>query len=234
MQWTFDQVHLGVPDPLAGAAWYRQYLGATPGDHVDRVMFGGTRFIYLRNESPAPSRNAAIDHVALAVPDLDARLKALEGSGARLVSPPGPSGGRRSCMVEDPWGTSLELVEDATSGLDHVHLRVPDPARTSQWYVDNFAGAAGSFDGRSDGVRCADVWLVIEQGSAEPSRGHAIDHIGYRVPDLAGAAADLKRRGVTFTTEPHAGPPGAHAPALMSFVEDPWGVKIELLQRRGE
>jgi hypothetical protein len=81
-------------------------------------------------------------------------------------------------------------------------------------------------------VKCAEVWLALDKATAQPSRGHAIDHIGFRMPDLAAAAEELKGKGVTFTTEPHEGPPGPHAPALMSFIEDPWGVRIELLQRR--
>jgi catechol 2,3-dioxygenase-like lactoylglutathione lyase family enzyme len=234
MQLTFDQVHLGVPDPVAAAGWYQTYLGAAAGDHPDRVMFGPTRFIYLKNEQPVPSRDAAIDHVALTVADLTARVAALNGSGARVTTRPHDRDGRRACMIEDPWGASIELVEGDASRFDHVHLRVPNPERTAQWYVDHFGGTAGTFKGALGGVCCGDVWLVIEQGAAEPSAGHTIDHIGYRMPDLTVAAADLKGKGVAFTKEPHAGPPGAHAPVLMSFLEDPWGVKIELLQRRGE
>ena len=51
---TFDQVHLGVPDPQAAARWYVRHLGASPGDHVDRIWFGGTRVIFLENATPAP------------------------------------------------------------------------------------------------------------------------------------------------------------------------------------
>jgi lactoylglutathione lyase len=235
MNLVFDQVHLGVPDPLAGAAWYRQYLGATAGDHTDRVMFGRTRFIFLKNEAPTPTRDAAIGHVALSVSNLDAQLRTFDGSGGRVTAPPvkGP-GGLRSCYIEDPWGACLELVEDGRDGgVHHVQLRVPDPDEASTWYVNALGGKAGSFQGGS-AVKCAAVWLALEKGAAEPSRGHTIDHIGYRMPDLTSAAEALKGKGVTFTTEPHPGPPGAHAPALMSFIEDPWGVRIELLQRRGE
>jgi lactoylglutathione lyase len=235
MRLIFDQVHLGVPDPLAGAAWYQKYLGAAPGDHADRVMFGRTRFIYLKNDAPVPSRDAAIGHVALSVPNLDAQLRKIDGSGGRVTAPPVKgAGGLRSCYIEDPWGASIEFVEDGRDGgVHHVQLCVPNPEEASTWYVNAFGGMAGSFQG-GVAVKCADVWLALDKGTAQPSRGHTIDHIGYRMADLTAAAAELKGKGVTFTTEPHPGPPGPHAPALMSFIEDPWGVKIELLQRRGE
>jgi hypothetical protein len=75
------------------------------------------------------------------------------------------------------------------------------------------------------------MWLLMDEGPAAPSRGHTIDHIGWRMADLRATATDLKEKGVTFTTEPQPGPQGPHAPVLLSFTEDPWGVKIELLQR---
>ena len=233
MQLTFDQVHLGVPDPVAAASWYQRFLGATPGDHVDRVMFGRTRFIFLKNETPEPSHGSAIDHVALSFEDLDARMTALEGSGMRVTTPVGDgAGAHKSAVVEDPWGARIQMGQDPeTLGLHHVHLQVPDPAQARRWYVEMLGGQAAMKEGL-DGVQCGDVWLLLEPGVAVPSRGHTIDHIGWRMPDLLATAAQLKTRGVSFTTEPHPGPAAPHAPVLMSFAEDPWGVKIELLQRR--
>ncbi len=234
MAFTFDQVHLGVPDPEAAAGWYRQYLGATPGDHTDRVMFGEARFIFLKNDTPAPSRGAAIDHVGLSFVDLDARMKALDGSGTRVTTPVSEiTGLYRSGFIEDPWGARIEVVEDPeTVGLHHVHLQVPDPDLARGWYVERFGGQPAKLKGQLDGLKYGNVWLLADRGGSVPSRGHTIDHIGWRMADLLAAAATLKTRGVRFTTEPHPGPPAVHAPALMSFAEDPWGVKIELLQRR--
>ena len=233
MEWTFDQAHLGVPDPVAAASWYQRYLGADPGDHVDRVMVGDARIIFLKNETPAPSHGSAIDHMALSYPDIDARLKALEGSGASFVTPVAPVDGLyRSATIDDPWGARIELVEDPEiSGFHHVHVQVPDVARSQAWYVDTFGARRGRFKGRFDGIECGGMWVVMDRGAAAPSKGHTIDHVGWRMADLRATAAELKQKGVTFTTEPQPGPPGPHAPVLLSFTEDPWGVKIELLQR---
>jgi catechol 2,3-dioxygenase-like lactoylglutathione lyase family enzyme len=225
---------LGVPDPEAAAEWYRQYLGATPGDHSDRVMFGDARFIFLKNETPVPSRGAAIDHVGLSFVDLDASMKGLEGSGIRVTTPVSQIAGvYKSGFIEDPWGARIELVEDPeTVGLHHVHLQVPDPGLARDWYRERFGGQPAKLKGQLDGLKYGDVWLLADRGGATPSRGHTIDHIGWRVADLLSEAASLKTQGVRFTTEPHPGPPAAHAPVLMSFAEDPWGVRVELLQRR--
>jgi catechol 2,3-dioxygenase-like lactoylglutathione lyase family enzyme len=112
---------------------------------------------------------------------------------------------------------------------------VPDPPAARRWYVERFGGREGTLEGQGGGVKYGDVWLFVGPGTAAaPSRGHAIDHIGWRMPDLLATADRLKQAGLVFTTEPKPGPPGAFSPELMSFAEDPWGVKIELLQRRGE
>jgi catechol 2,3-dioxygenase-like lactoylglutathione lyase family enzyme len=227
----FDQVHLGVPDPKAGAQWYVDHLGAAPGDHFDRVMFGPTRFIFLKNETPAPTDGSAIDHVGFSVPSVAAQLSALQAKGVRVTSPANP-GVYRSAFVEDPWGGKIEIVEDPdTLGFHHVHLTVPDPAAARSWYTERFGGAREKLKGQVDGLRYGGVWIFMGQGSARPSKGHTHDHIGFRMDDLLTKADELRKKAVRFTTEPEPGPARPGAPVLLSFTEDPWGVKIELLQR---
>lgn len=231
---TFDQVHLGVPDPVAGARWYAETLGASQGEHIDRVWFGAVRVIFLKNDAPGPSDGAAIDHFALSYADVAAQTKAFERAGVRVTTPVADRPGLgRYAYIEDPWGTKIQLVEDPdTLGFHHVHLRVPDPDRARAWYQERFGGMRALHKGTLDGLQYGRVWVFLDAGAAPPSRGHAIDHVGWRMPDLLAKAAELKGKGVAFTVEPHPGPQAPHAPVLMSFTEDPWGVKIELLQRR--
>jgi catechol 2,3-dioxygenase-like lactoylglutathione lyase family enzyme len=234
---TFDQVHLGVPQPATAARWYVEHLGARAGDHVDRIWFGGTRIIFLENATPAPSRGAAIDHFALSCADVQAQVGALQGSGARVTTPVSDMPGLgRYAFIEDPWGARIQLVEEPGAlAFHHVHLSVPDPEGTRLWYLDRFGGEPAKLKGRLEGIKYGDVWLFMEQGNTVPSRGHTIDHVGWRMPDLLATAAKLKAKGgLAFTTEPKPGPSGAFSPVLMSFAEDPWGVKIELLQRHAE
>jgi len=232
----FDQIHLGVPDPEQASRWYVETLGATAGDHFDRIFFGETRIIFLKNEKPVPSQGAAIDHFAISVPDFDAAVQRVERAGLETTTPPNiPPQLPKLTFIEDPWGAKIELIEDSDSiHLHHVHLQMPDPAAGLRWYLEHFGGEPDKFKGFMDGVRYGGVWLFIRKGDNRPSAGHTIDHVGWRMPDLLTKADELKAKGLRFSVEPKAGPPGAQAPVWMSFTEDPWGVKIELLQRRGE
>jgi catechol 2,3-dioxygenase-like lactoylglutathione lyase family enzyme len=232
----FDQVHLGVPDPEQASRWYVDALGARPGDHFDRIWFGKTRIIFLKNEKPTPSPGAAIDHFAISYPDFDEAMERVARAGLKTTTPQNiPPELPRLTFVEDPWGAKIEIVEDSDAlTFHHVHLQMPDPAKGMRWYLEHFGGKPGKFKGVVDGIQYGNVWLFIRKGDNRPSAGHTIDHAGWRMPDLLAKADELKAKGLRFSVEPKAGPPGAQAPVWMSFTEDPWGVKIELLQRRGE
>jgi hypothetical protein len=97
--------------------------------------------------------------------------------------------------------------------------------------VDRLGATRATHKGTLDGLQYGRVWVFLDPGAAPPSRGRAIDHVGWRMRDLTTKAAELRGKGVTFTVEPKPGPASPGAPVLMSFTEDPWGVKIELLQR---
>jgi len=230
---TFDQVHLGVPDPEAGARWYVDALGASPGEHVDRVWFGDVRVIFLKNDAPGPSDGAAIDHFALSYADVAAAAQTLAHAGVRVTTPVSLAHGLgRFAYIEDPWGTKIQLVEDPeTLGFHHVHLRVADPEQARTWYVERLGGTPARHKDRLDGLQYGRIWVFLDRGDAPPSRGRAIDHVGWRMPDLLAKVEELKGKGLAFSVDPKPGPASPGAPVLMSFTEDPWGVKIELLQR---
>src|SRR5262245_4836320 len=170
---VFDQVHLGVPNPLLAAEWYRHYLGATSGDHEDRVMVGGVRFIFLRNTAAQRSHGAVIDHVGLSTHDLVASMQALADSGAHVVEAMRKSDDlHMTAVIEDPWGATIELIENGeTLGLDHVHVVVPEPSVTSRWYADMFGAEVDSSQGRIGGVKLGGVRILTDIGVAAPSAG---------------------------------------------------------------
>jgi catechol 2,3-dioxygenase-like lactoylglutathione lyase family enzyme len=229
-----DHIHLNVPDQAKGVEWYQKFFGGTPTSEApDRLMFGDTRLIFLKNASGQPSAGSAIDHIGFSFTDLDAKMKELEAGGVKVVTPVREVQGLfKLGFVEDPWGTRIEVMQDPSKlGLNHVHLRAPDPAATLAWYKQKFGGDSAKLADRIDGLRYSGVWLLVQRGDAVPTNGHAIDHIGWRTSNLAEKALQLKAQNVKFTTEPRPLKLAGGATVNYAYVEGPEGAKIELVQR---
>ncbi len=231
----YDHVHLAAPDQAAAVEWYRKNLGGQlSAEGKDRVTFGKTRFIFLKAEAAQPSAGTAIDHIGFSFADLDAKMKELEAAGVKVVTPVRDVPGLfKLGFIEDPWGVKIEVVQDPdTLGFHHVHLRSMDPAVSLAWYKERFGGDAAKLKGRIDALKYGDVWVLVQKADTAPtaSVGRAIDHVGWRVPDLDNTLAELKAKnikvlqGVTQLTL-------ATGPVRFSFVEDPSGTKIEIVQR---
>ena len=238
----YDHVHLNVPDPAAGASWYeKHFAGKRITEAPDRLMFGSTRFMFLRKADAAPSAGSALDHVGFSVPDLDATMKALEAAGIKVTTPAREVPGLfKLAFVEDPWGTRIEVVEDPELlGLHHIHMRSPNPDEAFAWLLSNFGGQRTQLKGRIDAVKYSaagfsDMWILVTKGEATPSIGHAIDHIGWRsTKPLADTIGELTAKGVQKTSEPRplSLPNG---PSInFAYVAGPAGARIELVERPG-
>jgi lactoylglutathione lyase len=229
-----DHIHVNVPDQAKGVEWYQKNFGGkTLSEAPDRLLFGDTRLIFLKNDKGLPSPGSALDHIGFSVPDLDAAMKSLEANGAKVATPARDVPGLfKLAFVDDPWGTRIEVVQDADKlGLHHVHLRAPDPVATLAWYKEKFGGEAAKLKDRIDGLRYSGVWVLVQRGDATPSEGHAIDHIGWQTPNLAAKTTELKAQNVKFTTEPRPLKLASGTMVNFAYLEGPSGAKIELVQR---
>lgn len=238
----YDHVHLNVPNPAEAANWYEKTFGGKRiTEAPDRLMYGSTRFMFLRLATAQPSAGSAIDHLGFSVPDIDAKFKEFEAAGVKITTPvrdlPGVF---KLGFIEDPWGTRIEVVQDPELlGLHHIHLRGPNPEEVFTWLLQKFGGERTQLKGRLDAVRYraagfSDMWILVQRGDATPSEGKAIDHIGWRsTGPLADTMNGLKAKGVTVTTEPRPLPLPNGPTIHFSYVAGPAGAKIELVERPG-
>jgi catechol 2,3-dioxygenase-like lactoylglutathione lyase family enzyme len=128
-------------------------------------------------------------------------------------------------------GTLLLLTLALPTGLraetypyDHMHMAVPDPAKAVEWYVTNLG--AGRGDGADRVVFGRTIFAFLKADSPQPSAGGAIDHVGFSVADVDATMKQLQAAGARLVT------PARDIEGLfkVGFVEDPWGVKLELVQ----
>jgi catechol 2,3-dioxygenase-like lactoylglutathione lyase family enzyme len=122
-EFRWDHIHLRSPDPEATARYYVDVFGAAP---VDKVTVGGAvRMIVSLAGSklfieqvppgtPAPPEPPylGLEHIGLAVTDLDAVCADLKARGAEfVVEPHAPRPGVRIAFVRAPENVRIELLE---------------------------------------------------------------------------------------------------------------------------
>jgi catechol 2,3-dioxygenase-like lactoylglutathione lyase family enzyme len=232
----YDHIHVNVPDPAAAANWYEKYFGGKRiTEAPDRLMFGSTRFMFLRKADAQPSAGSAIDHVGFSVADLDATMKTLEAAGIKVTSPVRDVPGLfKLAFVEDPWGTRIEVVEDPeTLGFHHILLHSNDPDAALNWYHDMCGGQKAKLKGQTDAIRYGKIWLLAVRPTPRdtklvPTEGRSIDHLGFSFPDLDSAARDFEQRGTKLRQQPQAANnPGVSRAGSLVGPDD---VLIEIVQ----
>src|SRR6478672_8629916 len=229
----YDNVHIRVLDPEKAASWYVSALGAKlstpPAPGTAQVTFGAHVITITKGSSVQTSAGTLIDHIGLSFSDLDAAVKTAAAAGAKVTTPVSESPGVfRYAYIEDPWGVRIEMVEDAEHlGFHHVHLRVKDPEATLAWYQQQFGGERSKLRGKVDGVRFNGVWVfAMSSGADTPAPPTAILLIALRVNDVDAALKGLNAAGIKTAAEPK------DLPALRyAFVQDPNGIRVELVKR---
>lgn len=120
---------------------------------------------------------------------------------------------------------------------DHIHLRTADPEGMVQWFermlgaqiIRSMQAGKPRLDIRLGG---ANIFVApvaptdgVNDAPVTPYQG--LDHFGLAVSGIDEIAADLKKKGVEFTKEPHSPRPGIK----ICFLRGPQGISIELLDR---
>ena len=189
---------LAVRDVAAAAGMLRTVFGfAGAGDLLDL----GDQAVALVRADGVPGQGG-IDHLALAVADVDAALAGFLARGTRLeaTTPEGPreiaefwEGGVRYVFLEGPEGARIELCArlagEARSGLPgHDHLGIP---------CTDLAATEGFFLGL--GLRpVAGVDLLREDGVTRVrflALGSSVVEL-YEPPALRGAVAPFATEGL--------------------------------------
>ncbi|MGH7341328.1 MAG: VOC family protein [Candidatus Rokuibacteriota bacterium] len=213
----FDHVHLAVPDVERARDWYIQHMGGNPGETPETVAWGKwpgdhplpVQLLFELSPDAKPSAGSVFDHLGFSFANLPATIDALRSAGVKIVTPvrdvPGLG---RQAVVEDPWGTTLELVEDPDApGLHHVELRVPDPDAALRFFVRAFGGDRTKYKGVVDAVRYRDLGVfyvfAVRDERAAPATGRTIDHIAFGPIELERVVNSLKTEGASFTSNPN-------------------------------
>jgi predicted enzyme related to lactoylglutathione lyase len=111
---------------------------------------------------------------------------------------------------------------------DNVHIRVLDPVKAAAWYVEALGATASNppAPGTAQVTFGSNVITITKGDTAQPSTGTSIDHIGLSYRDLDAAVKTAAAAGAKVTA------PVRDSPGIFRFayIEDPWGVRIEMVE----
>jgi catechol 2,3-dioxygenase-like lactoylglutathione lyase family enzyme len=223
---SMGHIHLYVRDAAQHKKLWVEALGAevTKAGTLEMLRIPGVYIILTQREPTAGSEGSTVNHIGIQVRDMAATRQKLAASGIEI-----PSG---IPIATFPDGIRVEFLEEKTmatpSAMHHIHMSVTDGEALRQWYVKTFGAAAGSrrnlpaamFNGN-------EVDFLPAKMPTEPTKGRAIDHIGFEVKNLAEFVKKLQAAGVAFDGE------FREVPQLglkIAFILDPVGTRIELTE----
>jgi catechol 2,3-dioxygenase-like lactoylglutathione lyase family enzyme len=213
-------------------------MGATPTKLQETVFmkFPGV-LILLKPVTPSGgSMGTVVDHIAFLVQDFDQMMSKWKPAGLRIedeVRTPE----RKAAYVFSPNDLRIEIIEDKsiTVPIESVHLHYFLPKSSwlevQAWYGKMFGFVAG-FGPAVRGVRNPDAdipGISIRFGDSpkmtSPTKGRALDHIGFEVKNLEAFCKKLEANGIKFDK-----PFGKSHDFATAELTDPWGVSIELTE----
>jgi len=223
---AIGHIHLLSKDPDAQKKIWVEAFGAqvTKTGTLELLRLPGIYIIINKAEPTAGSVGSTADHIGFSVKDLADMKTRL---GALNVQVQGP-------FVDMPDGVRLELLEEKAQTLPvvmhHIHLTTRNGEMLRQWYVKTFGAENGSrrnlpsamFNGNE-----VDFLLAGGAAAPAPTKGRAIDHIGFEVKNLEAFVRKLQADGVAIET------PYRDMPNLglkLAFIVDPVGTRIELTE----
>jgi len=199
------------------------------------VMFPGV-FVHL-NLGTTPgsggSQGSVVNHVGFIVNNVQEQVAKWKAAGVPVL--PGNNNRLDQAFVETPEGVRMEILEDKTQTMpirhEHVHLFLPegDIANAQAWYAKTLGGKAGTrnnapvVDVPGGQIRFAKV-----DKAQLPTKGRALDHIGFDVKDLRAFIAKIEGEGIKLD-EPYQKPDPTGS--AFTYITDAWGTRIEFIER---
>ena len=237
---SLGHIHLAVKDVEAQQQFWTTMLSGTQVAHgpLSLIQFPGI-YIMLRQADAAESPSGSIaDHFGLVYRDLAAVRERWKAAGVKFdVGRINPNQGY--VYVPDS-AIRVEVFGDPSLpgpvGMDHVHLYpiAAEIPSIQAWYARVFGGLPGkrqrvSQPGLIDCAYFHRFHLSFSASEAKrlPTKGRAIDHLGFDVRDLDQFQKHLAEQGLKFETPPRQIP---DTKTRVAFLTDPWGTYIEVTE----
>jgi catechol 2,3-dioxygenase-like lactoylglutathione lyase family enzyme len=246
---AYGHHHINASDVEAHKRFWVDALGGTSirirSSDAQVVSFPNV-LVFLTNRAPTGgTKGSVVNHVGFETRDIRAAVARLRARGYRMVTREElpetytvtddlgqRPGGNVIAFVMGPDETKVELIENTSIAhplqLHHVHWAAADGAAMQAWYVEHFGAVAGTrINQPAADLPGVNLTFAPDTLALVPTRGRALDHIGFEVRELEQFVRDLEAKGVRmdrgYTQVPALG-------IAIAFLTDPWGTYVELTE----
>jgi catechol 2,3-dioxygenase-like lactoylglutathione lyase family enzyme len=228
---SMSEWHLNARDLDANRTFWTA-LGGTPAERMgtsEVFSFPGVLVVLTPAAPSGPTVGSVVNHVGFQVPSVDAAVTKWKAMGM-AIEPGNPNVAQ--VYLTSPDGVRVEILEDKAMTVPirhhHVHWNVPQPSipEIQSWYVRTFGAKAG-MRGAFQAADIPGANLTFGQAATDVvgTRGRALDHIGFEVPNLEAFCKTLEAQGVKLD-KPYTRTSGVGS----ALLTDPWGTHIELTE----
>ena len=237
---ALGHLHVAVKDVEAQKRVWTEMLGGTlvTNGPLTLIQFPGI-FVMLRQADAAePAAGSVFDHFGFVYKDIAAARARWKAAGVKFdVGEVNPNQGY--VFVPDS-GIRVEVFGDPSLpgavSMDHVHLypAEADIPAMQAWYAQVFGGIPGQRQRVArpgvievNYIHRFNLSFSAGGGKRAPTRGRAIDHLGFEVRDIEEFAKTLAAHGLKFDAPPRLVP---NTRTKIAFLTDPWGTYIEVTE----
>src|SRR5262245_26895573 len=229
---SIGHMHLNATDVDAQVKFWTAAGGTlVQREKLTIVRFPGIFVLLRKQDNTGGTAGSSINHVGFSVRDFEGSVAKWKAAGLTWEPGRNPPDGQGFLVAPD--NVRVEIFENRSQTepmmMNHIHLQVTDITQAQQWYGKHFGGVAAK-RGRWDVSNVPGTELTLGKVDAvqTPTKGRAVDHIGFEVKNIDVFVARLQAAGIKTDGAIRN---SANAAGLrIVYVTDPWGTEIELTE----
>ena len=232
---TMGHWHLASKDAEANKKIFLGMGGQPVAGNAQSVLFPGMRINLTLGNMPGNggSQGSVVNHVGFIVNNVQERVAQWKANGVAVI--PGNNNRLDQAFVETPDGVRIEVLEDKTQAVpirhEHIHLFLPEAeiAKAQAWYAKTFGGKASARNNAAVvDIPGAQIRFAKADTKQAPTKGRVLDHFGFDVKDHPAFVRKIESEGIKLDEPPRK---NEATGVIITYITDPWGARIELVQR---
>ncbi|MEO8096274.1 MAG: hypothetical protein ABI811_01125 [Acidobacteriota bacterium] len=209
--------HIFTAKDLTAANAFWAALGSGAGElgTLKLIKFPGVLFLARQGNPAGGSEGSSVDYLGFKVKDLKGTLAKMDALGYK----PSPGATAAQAFVVGPDAVKYHFVEDRNlaTAVESDEVRIVAPKGAADWYVKYFGGP---------NIPGARLTFTESAAAMAPTKGRALDRLGFEVTDLPAFVERMKDSGVMVSNIATA----KAMPLSVVTLTDPWGTFIEVSQ----